>query len=119
MYDIIFLEVFKQKIRIVFPSIFIFRKTNNYFVKPVYERQKSMKKPKAPKRCAALILRINLPLILLSLITLLLSYLIEREDAPIQALLFHRGAMEYIFAALALTVGGALLAEAITRDVGK
>ncbi len=81
--------------------------------------RKSMKKPKIPRECAALILRINLPLILLSLVTLLLSYLIERENAPIQALLFHRGALEYILAALAITVGGALLAEAITRDIGK
>ncbi len=74
-----------------------------------------MKKQKTPRRGAVLILRINLPLILLSLLTLLVSYLMEREYAPVSALLMHRGALEYIIASVALTLGGALFAESLEK----
>ena len=75
-----------------------------------------MKREKRMSRGARMVLRINLPILTLSLLTVLISYLIERESAPITATLYHRGMLEYIFCALALTVGGGLLAEVAERD---
>lgn len=75
-----------------------------------------MKEKRRLSKSAGIILRINLPILTLSLITILISYLIERESAPITATLYHRGMLEYIFSALAMTVGGGLLAEMAEQE---
>lgn len=64
-----------------------------------------------------MIFSILLPLQLLSAVTLLISYLMEREQTPLYANAYYSGMLEYIIASLALTVGGALLAQITEYDV--
>ena len=68
-------------------------------------------------RTARLILSLLLPILTLSMITLLISYLMARETTPLYAIHYHRGMLEYIFAALAITVGGALLGDIVDHDL--
>lgn len=75
-----------------------------------------MQKNKQPCKCARVILGINLPIIIISLIAILISYLICREITPVTAALYYRGSLEYIFASLAITVGGALLADVVSKE---
>ena len=70
-----------------------------------------------PHAATRLLLRIALPLILLSAVTLLCAYLDARANSVPMANLTYRPYLEYILAALAVTSAGAVLLEAVARDV--
>ena len=74
------------------------------------------KHPLAPHRATKLLLRIALPLILLSSLALLFSYLEAREVSIHMAKFTYRPALEYFLAALTVTGAGVLLIEAVSRD---
>lgn len=76
-----------------------------------------MKEKKRFSASTVWILRIHLPILTLSLVTLLLSYLTDRATDPLLATRYHSGMLEYIFASLAITVGGCLLSELVNRDM--
>lgn len=73
--------------------------------------------PFRPHPETRLLLRIALPLILLSALALLFSYFDAREESVQMANLTYRPLLEYILAALAVTGAGTLLVEAVARDV--
>lgn len=73
-----------------------------------------MKKQLSAPTC--LVLRLSLPLITLSAITLLLSFLIDRAADPILAHLTYPPMLEYIIASLAILIGGSLLVEMTARS---
>ena len=73
-------------------------------------------KKRAPQKPSHLILRIQLPIITLSLVTLLISYLIDKQADPLLANRYYTGMLEYIIARVAITIGGALLARAMERE---
>lgn len=72
--------------------------------------------PRSPHRETRLLLRIALPLVLLSTLALLFSYLEAREESVQMANLIYRPFLEYILAALAVTAAGTVLVEAVARD---
>jgi hypothetical protein len=82
------------------------------------KRSAYMKKqrPLSPHRETKLLLRIALPLVLLSTLALLFSYLEAREASVQMANLIYRPFLEYILAALAVTAAGTVLVEAVARD---
>ena len=61
-------------------------------------------------------LRLALPLILLVLIGILISYLDARAQNAVLANLYYPATMEYIFASLLITVGGVFLIELTEHD---
>lgn len=75
-----------------------------------------MKKKPSFFKSTRIILSICLPILTLSLVTLLIAYLIERESAPVSATIYYRGALEYIFASLAIIIGGSLLSEVVNTE---
>ena len=70
-------------------------------------------KKRASQKPSHLILQIQLPIITISLITLLISYLIDRRADPLLANRYYTGMLEYIIAGIAIAIGGALLARAL------
>ena len=62
------------------------------------------------------LLSLLLPLINLSLITLLISYLIDREHTPLSASVLYPAILEYIIASLAILIGGCLLIEVLNAE---
>ncbi len=78
-----------------------------------------MNEKKKMGKGAKLILSLLLPVLTVSLIRLLISYLIEREVAPLYAVRYYSGMLEYIFASLAIIVGGAMLADIAEYDAKK
>ena len=68
------------------------------------------------KKASYLILRIGLPMITLSLVTLLISYLIDKQTDPLLANRYYEGMLEYIIVSVLLTLGGALLASALESE---
>lgn len=75
-----------------------------------------MKKKRVLCKYTRFLLSLLLPLLTLSLITLLISYLIDRESTPLQASILYPAMLEYIFASLAILVGGCLLTEALNAE---
>ncbi len=71
------------------------------------------------KKTTKLWLRLALPLILLTSIGILISYLDARTQNSVLANLYYPAMMEYIFAALLITVGGVFLIELAERDRAK
>ena len=70
-----------------------------------------------PCKNALLILRIELPLIVIGLVAFLISYLQALEIDPLAATSFWSGAMEYIFASILSAVGVAFLADVLHHDL--
>ena len=62
------------------------------------------------------LLSLLLPLLNLSLITLLISYLIDRERTPLSASVLYPAILEYIIASLAILIGGCLLIEVLNAE---
>ena len=75
------------------------------------------KHPLSPHRATRLLLRIALPLILLSALALLFSYLEARNASLHMANVLHREMLEYVLAALTVTAAGTVLIEAVCRDM--
>ena len=77
-----------------------------------------MKKLRIPTmgKAARVLLHICLPLILLSAITLLISYLDARKVDAVAANDYYPQLLEYIIASVTVTAGGVLLVEAVERD---
>lgn len=71
-----------------------------------------------PGKGATVILRIGLPLVLLSSVTLLISYLSARRQDAAYANFVYPQMLEYIFASLAILCGGAVLAD-VTEEQRK
>lgn len=72
-----------------------------------------------PGRAAQTLLSVALPMILLSAIALLISYLDARKLDPVAANCYYPLLLEYIIASIVITAGGVLLVEAVERDVKK
>lgn len=68
-----------------------------------------------PSRYTRLFLRIALPILLFSLVTLLLSYLDQRAVDPINAKHRCRPLLEYPVAGFAITAGGAVVIELLSK----
>ncbi|MBE6602429.1 MAG: hypothetical protein E7637_08020 [Ruminococcaceae bacterium] len=73
-------------------------------------------KLKPPSRYTKLFLRIALPMLVTSLVTLLISYLQMRDVDPILATNRCQPLLEYPVAGIALTAGGAVLIELVSRE---
>ena len=78
--------------------------------------KQSGQKTETQKKASYLILRIGLPMITLSLVTLLISYLIDKQTDPLLANRYYEGMLEYIIVSVLLTLGGALLASALESE---
>lgn len=70
-----------------------------------------------PCKNALLILRIELPLIVIGLVAFLISYLQAREIDPLAATSLWSDGMEYIFASILTAVGIAFLADILYHDL--
>ena len=57
-----------------------------------------------------------LPILTLSLVTLLISYLIACQETPLTANTLYPAMLEYIIASLAILIGGGLLSEFLNRE---
>ena len=69
-----------------------------------------------PGKYATLFLRIALPLILLSTVTLLLSYLGERDLHPLLANQSYAAYLEYTVASCVMSTAGALLISYLEQN---
>ena len=76
----------------------------------------SDQKTEKPQTYSHLVLQIGLPMITLSLVTLLISYLIDKQTDPLLANRYYEGMLEYIIVSVLLTLGGALLVNALERE---
>ena len=70
---------------------------------------------KKKTKLSILIARLLLPIILLELIVLLISFLIAYEKDALLALRTYPYYMEYFFCAITMLIGGCLLAELADR----
>ncbi len=71
------------------------------------------------KKGSRVLLRVALPMILMASIGILISYLDAREQNRVLADLCYPDALEYIFAAILITVGGVFLIELAEHDMQK
>ncbi|MBQ9132622.1 MAG: hypothetical protein IJX62_09170 [Clostridia bacterium] len=69
-----------------------------------------------PGPAARAVLHIQLPLVLLSAVTLLIAYLQARESAPAYANLFYPYQLEYLVASLPLCAASFWLVDAAERQ---
>ena len=70
-------------------------------------------------KSARRLLRICLQIIILSAVTLLLSYLEARAASPLLANINYPPMLEYIIASITITVGGFLLLTLVEREVNQ
>ena len=77
------------------------------------------RKPKLhiPCKSALLILRIELPIIMIGLVAFLISYLQACQIDPLAATSRWSDAMEYIFASILSAVGVAFFADVLHHDL--
>ena len=68
------------------------------------------------KKSTRLLLRIALPMILMTTVGILIAYLDARSQNHALANLYYSDALEYIFAALLITACGVFLIEIAERD---
>ena len=71
---------------------------------------------KIRSRAARGLLRVTLALVTLVAVAVLISYLQEAREAPASAAYIHRAMLEYLLAGVAISLGGALLVEAIAKE---
>ena len=70
------------------------------------------------KLCKAtrILCSVSLPILTVSLVTLLISYLIDRQETPLTANHLYPAMLEYIIASLAILIGGCLLSEILNAE---
>lgn len=69
-----------------------------------------------PGPAARMILRIDLPILLLASVVLLISYLQAREIDPAYANVYYGQGVEYILASFVLAVGSFCLIDTVERN---